>query len=124
MPRSRQGRHGGPGCGIGSSASERRRRGYAMWIEALLTREDLDRIFSELLPLTIDLGTDGDHLEFSDPGEVVLVPDQGVRLSCRAHLRWTMLGIPVPITIKAVAALLKPALVQGADGREVVELGV
>ena len=41
-----------------------------MWTEAILNREDLDWLLSQLLPLTIDLGSSGDHVELRAPSLV------------------------------------------------------
>ena len=89
-----------------------------MWIEAILAREDFVRIVDQLLPLKIALGDNGDHLSLHDPGEVSLVPDRGVRIRCKASVRYTVVGIAVPIVLHTVTVLLKPDIEKRAGGRD------
>lgn len=89
-----------------------------MWIEAIFAREDFVRIVEQLLPLTIAIGDDGDHLSLHDPSEVTLVPEQGVRLGCKASVRYTLIGIAVPIVINTVTVLLKPEIEKREGGRD------
>ena len=87
-----------------------------MWIEAILTKDDFDRLLAQLMPLTIDLGEGGDHVALSEPREVQFVEGQGVRLQCEAKVRYSVLGIHVPLTIHKVTAMLRPVVQKGPSG--------
>jgi len=82
-----------------------------MWLEAILTLEDLEGVIREAAPFTIRLGADGE-LAISEPSEVTLVADEGLRVACKAKLHWSVLGIPVPLTIDKVTMLVTPAIVE------------
>ena len=72
-----------------------------MQLEAIVTQEDLVQLVRTLLPVKI-------HLEHAAEGEptpperwlllhpateVVLVPDQGLRVTCPGELRWSVAGV-------------------------------
>jgi hypothetical protein len=79
-----------------------------MWIEAVFSREDLQSFVADLLPLKILLGQNDHHIELADAREVSLVAEQGVRVTCRAEVRWPLVGLELPIRLESVTALLKP----------------
>jgi hypothetical protein len=80
-----------------------------MWLEAVLSREDLEHVLHELTPTTIELREDGD-LSLEAPTRVTLVPGCGLEVVCRARLRWVVLGLHVPVTIESATILLEPVL--------------
>jgi len=90
-----------------------------MWIEAILSQEDLSSFFAQLLPLDLRLGDDeaDPELRLSDLSRVELVENRGVRVECKAHLRWPILGIDVPIEVKSIALMLTPSVVK-RSGRD------
>jgi hypothetical protein len=84
-----------------------------MWVEAILSKDDLAGVINDLCPLTIRLGQDpeDDHfLRLSQPENVSLVEDVGLRFTCHAEIRWPVLGIDVPIAIQSITLTLNPAL--------------
>jgi hypothetical protein len=81
-----------------------------MWIEAIISTEDLRRTLSELAPLKIRLGDDGGEFALDEPTEVTLVAEQGVRVVCSARLHWPVLGVSVPVTMKSLIVLLRPVI--------------
>jgi hypothetical protein len=89
-----------------------------MFLEAVVTREDLRALLAEALPLTLVLGEPGSEhtLAFSDLQEVELVADAGLRVLCRAHVRWPVLGIEVPIALNSLRALITPVIKSGPGG--------
>jgi hypothetical protein len=91
-----------------------------MWIEAFVSTEDLRRSLSEFAPLKIRLGDSGGELALDSPTEVSLVADLGARIVCSAHLHWPFLGINVPMTMKSLIILLRPAIETHADGDALV----
>lgn len=84
-----------------------------MWLEAIFSRDDLSVLVGELLPATIRFDDDA-WIALSDPSDVRLVPEVGLRVACKAKLRWAVAGIPVPITIHSLTVVLRPAIVPGA----------
>jgi hypothetical protein len=95
-----------------------------MWTETILARDDIDRLLAQLMPFTLDLGSDGDHVTLTDPEPVELVPEQGVRLKCAAKLRWSVLGIAVPLTVRSVTLMLRPSVTRGDHGRDVLSFAL
>jgi hypothetical protein len=91
-----------------------------MWIEAILSHDDLSSFFARLMPFDVRLGEDGDadpELRLSDLARVELVENQGIRVECKAELRWPVLGIDVPIQVRSLALLLIPSVVK-RSGRD------
>ncbi|WP_394823344.1 hypothetical protein [Pendulispora albinea] len=101
-----------------------------MWLEAILSRDDLAAVVEQLVPVKIRFGTDsteseatnGDddderYLVLHDPTEVTLIPDVGLRVVCKASVRWPVLRIRVPVSVKSLTAILSPE-VQREDGHD------
>ncbi len=88
-----------------------------MWLEAILTKSDLQQIFEQFAPLTVSLGDSGE-LTLDTPSDVTLHPDTGVRVVCSARLRWSVLGMHVPVTIHSLVAHITPAIEHGSSGEE------
>jgi hypothetical protein len=89
-----------------------------MWVEAVLLRDDLDRLVAQFAPMTIPIGAG--HLLLSDPSPCVPVPDVGLRVECKARVHWPVLGIPVPITVHSLTMLVRPEVAAGARGSVLV----
>lgn len=87
-----------------------------MWLEAILTRDDLEKAIRDFVPFKIRLGDDGE-LAIDEPSEVALVVDLGLRVACKAQIRWPVLGIAVPITLDKVTLLVTPVITE-RDGRD------
>jgi hypothetical protein len=65
------------------------------------------------LPLKVSLGGEDDDdrsLVLRDPRAVTFVPGTGVSLSCTADLRWSVLGLTVPIHLREFSVLLTPLI--------------
>jgi hypothetical protein len=92
-------------------------KGDLMWLEAILTREDLAKALSDLCPLRICIGGGG-SLVISEPNGVELVPEVGLRMTVTAEIHWPILGIAVPLTVRAVTLDLMPQILRQKDGRE------
>jgi hypothetical protein len=78
-----------------------------MWLEAILSRQDLEHVIRDLTPTKIEL-SHGGELFLGPPSSVTLVAGLGLRVVSRAKLRWTVLGLHVPVTIESVTVLLEP----------------
>jgi hypothetical protein len=96
-----------------------------MWTEVIFTRDDLARLLAQALPLTIHLGAEeSDHsLSLRELGDVQLVADAGLRITCKAHVHWPLLGIDVPVELSSLALLLLPSIEPGEGGERLVFRG-
>lgn len=89
-----------------------------MWIEAILTRDDLCDLLEQMLPLRIQLG-EGEperYLYLGNAREVSLVPGEGLRVECAAKVR---MGLPfgrLPIGLRSVHVLVKPRVRPTPEG--------
>ena len=84
-----------------------------MKFTAAFTREELVRFVSEWLPLKVLLGDfkkEDRYLSLSDPTAIELLPGKGLRLACRAQIRWPIMGLTVPITARELIVVLRPAI--------------
>lgn len=88
-----------------------------MKLQAVFSRDELVAFASQWLPLKLQLGDpkkDERFLLLSDPKTIDLVPQRGLRIACRAQIRWPVLGMSVPITAKNLSVLMTPSIVQVA----------
>jgi hypothetical protein len=90
-----------------------------MWLEAILTREDLEGIAEKFSPLEIVLGDSGSLL-LVGPCEVSLTPDEGVAVKCDATLHWPVLGFDVPVSMHRLLVHVLPSVEERADGSTLV----
>jgi hypothetical protein len=94
-----------------------------MRLQALLPRSDLDALLSQLLPLKVMLGGEDDDDRFlllRDPRGLTFVPNSGVSLSCTAELRWSVLGLTVPIHLRQLSLQLTPQIATRSGGPALV----
>jgi hypothetical protein len=89
-----------------------------MWVEAILAPDDVRALFAALLPVTIRLGERGE-LALEPPHTITLVEGRGIHVTCRARLRWMVLGVRVPITIHSLNALVLPSI-ERRDGADIL----
>jgi hypothetical protein len=90
-----------------------------MWVEAILLEQDLAALVKQFVPVTIRLGDDGE-IQVTDPSDIALVADVGLRIVCKARLRWSVLGIPVPVHVDSLVVLLRPEVTMTPGGQQVV----
>lgn len=90
-----------------------------MRIEAILSREDLEKVLSDFAPLKIRLGDKGELLLFA-PSEVSILEGQGLRFTCQGHLHWPVLGFRVPVTLKSLVVMIRPVVEKRPDGDALV----
>ena len=84
-----------------------------MWVEAILSKDNVSSLVGQFLPMSIHLGEDpddGHYLELFEPRQVSLVEDLGLRMTCGAQIRWPILGVDLPITVESVTLLLCPVI--------------
>lgn len=84
-----------------------------MLVEAILTKANLEHVVAQFLPTTVRI--EGGTLTLDGPYQLSLVPDHGLRVACRAHLHWPVMGVHVPVDIDPLTAMLSPA-VEVRDG--------
>ena len=89
-----------------------------MWIEAIVTRDDLAELLRQLLPLKIHFDdTKKDRWLYLDrPTEIELVADKGLRMSCPGELMWTVSVVNVPIKLSTIRVLLRPEIITKQRG--------
>jgi hypothetical protein len=90
-----------------------------MWLDAVVTSADLQKVVAQVTPIAVPLGSRG-HLFFDTPAEVSLVADRGLRIRCHAKLLWPVLGIEVGITISSMTVLIVPAIEERNGHRVIV----
>jgi hypothetical protein len=93
-----------------------------MWLQAILTPTDLERILGQITPVRIALDRDDDterYLWLDRPSRVETTDGDGVRIVTSARLQWDVIGIKVPITLRRVSALVIPSIAR-RDGADVL----
>lgn len=106
-----------------------------MWLEAIITQEDLVQVLGEFLPVKIYLNQDDDEkgerkkdepdrsLKLGRATTVKLVPETGILITCSAELTWSIVGMSPTVQIDELSVLLKPEVVEKNKG-EVLEFGI
>jgi hypothetical protein len=86
-----------------------------MWVEAVLSKDDLVSLTAQIVPLTIRLDSHGgaaQYIELATATDLALVADQGLRMTTQARIHWPVLGITVPIKIDPLGVMIKPRIVK------------
>ena len=86
-----------------------------MWVEAILSKDDLEKTLTDFCPLRIVLGDDG-SIQISDPRDVQLVPERGLRMSVTVEVHWPILGITVPVSIRLATLEVRPEVLRKPEG--------
>ena len=103
-----------------------------MWIEAIITQEDLVKVMERFLPVKVLLDEDDAKggaqkddkaknepdrsLLLHRPTTVTLVPDEGVRITCPAELTWSIVGMSPSVTIDELSVMILPRVVELEKG--------
>jgi len=87
-----------------------------MWVEAILTRDDLAKTVNDFCPLKIRLGESGTLL-MAGPRDITLIPDVGLRMSVSLEIHWPILGVELPLSIRSATLEVRPEILKkpGAD---------
>jgi hypothetical protein len=90
-----------------------------MWLQALFTAGDLLRALTQMTPARVSLDkTDPDRFIWvSKPESLRLAANGSIVIEARAQIRWDVLGLSVPVTLKKVELSLRPA-VDVIDGQQ------
>src|SRR3712207_1177324 len=90
-----------------------------MWIEAIITKDDLAAAVAQLTPLKIHFDDDektNRWLFLDKPASMELVPEKGLRLACPAEIMWSIVSVNVPVKIHTLQVLLRPEIVAKPTG--------
>ena len=95
-----------------------------MWLQAIITADDLMHALAELTPTRIQLDDeDPDRaFELEPPSEVRFRANEGAVITTSARLRWDVIGIKVPVSLRSVQVLLVPSVERDADGNDLLVL--
>jgi hypothetical protein len=93
-----------------------------MHIAVELGEATLRQLLGELLPITILLdeapGLDGRWMRIDPARDLQLSVDEGIRIVTSGALRWSLGPLPVTLTVRSLALMLRPVVVgTGAAGR-------
>ena len=91
-----------------------------MWLEAIITQEDLIQVVRQFLPVKILLQGEGEEKEretdrwllLHEATQVALVPDEGLRVTCPAELSWSIARMSPTVKIDELRVLLRPEVVE------------
>jgi hypothetical protein len=87
-----------------------------MWLEAILTQDDLLDVFRRFSPLEIRLGERG-VLVLASPIAVSTVSEEGVGVVCDATLHFPVFGIQVPVHMKGLTVMIHPTVRDLPEGQ-------
>jgi hypothetical protein len=90
-----------------------------MWLEAIVTEDDVANIAKQFAPLELRLGSDG-RLSLSRLTSVLFVPGRGVEVVCDGQLHWPVLGMCIPLTMERLTVLVRPTVETRSDGYALV----
>ena len=93
----------------------------AMWLQALFTSTDLERILCEITPIQIALDEPGSgrYLSLDRPSQVETTADHGIRVVTAARLQWDLLGVGIPVVLRSVTLALTPSIGR-RDGKDML----
>jgi hypothetical protein len=90
-----------------------------MFLEAILTKADLETVLRQFSPLKILLGDNGSLL-LAEVKDVSFVPDEGIEVVCDGALHWPVLGFDMPVTFNGLALRVLPVVDTAAKGTPLV----
>jgi hypothetical protein len=95
-----------------------------VWLEAILSRDDLTSIIGRLAPVTIQLGEPASEEEplvhLREVAGVSLVGGEGLRVTCRAWMEWPLLGIAGRVSIDPLTLMLRPTISKTSAGETLI----
>lgn len=96
---------------IWSAQARRERYAREMKLQVVFSHDELVAFAAQWLPLKLLLGDKEDRfLQLTDPTTIELVPQAGLRIACRAEIRWPVLGLTVPISARSLSVLMSPSV--------------
>jgi hypothetical protein len=97
-----------------------------MWLEAIITKEDLVDALGRFLPVKIFLEKEGEEtredrwLLLRSATNVALIQDQGLRVTCPAEISWSIAGMSPTMKLDELRVMIRPQVVD-RHGRHVLE---
>ncbi|HEY0710213.1 MAG TPA: hypothetical protein VGG33_25605 [Polyangia bacterium] len=100
-----------------------------MQIVARLDETTLRTMLSELLPVTVLLDAvpggsgatkDGRWIRLEPAHHVDFIAGEGLRLGTSGRIRWITAGVPLEATLHSVTVMLRPEVVEDANGGRLV----
>jgi hypothetical protein len=101
----------------------------SMWLEAIISQEDLVQVMGEFLPVKIHLDQEGKEEDAGKKSleperslllraatQVSLVPDEGVRVICPAELTWSIAGMSPMMKLDELSVMIRPRVVEKNKG--------
>ena len=98
-----------------------------MWVEAVLSKDDLASLIEQIVPLTIRINADtgaDQYIEIASASNLALVADQGLRMTAEAEIHWPVLGITVPIKIDSLSVMIKPQITTAPGGGDALSFAL
>lgn len=80
-----------------------------MKLSLSISKDEIDRVVTDLTPLKIDLGKKR-SVSFGRPNLVELVPRTGLRIRGDAKMIWEIAGLTLPVTLRTWQLLLVPSI--------------
>jgi hypothetical protein len=93
-----------------------------MWLEAIITHEDLVQVVKQFLPVKIYLHHEGDEvktdrwLRLDSATEVALIADEGLEVTCPAELTWGIAGMSPSVKVDALRVRIRPQVTEVHKG--------
>ena len=106
-----------------------------MWLEAIISQEDLVQVLGEFLPVKILLDEKKEEEKDEKKNEpdrsillhpaskVELVPNEGIRVTCPAEITWSIAGMSPTVKLDELSVLIRPQVVEKNKG-SVLEFGL
>ncbi|HEY6463717.1 MAG TPA: hypothetical protein VIY73_26290 [Polyangiaceae bacterium] len=88
-----------------------------MWTDVAIVEKDFADITSCTVPSSFRLGDDGE-LSLDGPLDVALVAG-AASVTCRATIRWSLLGIAAPVALSAIRLRVRREIISTDEGRRV-----
>lgn len=90
-----------------------------------LTETTVKRLLDEFFPATVDLDPLGGepqrrYVRIQRPSSLDFVAGQGVRVRASADLKWSAIGLPLPVSIQDLELMIVPAIATDERGPKLV----
>lgn len=97
-----------------------------MQLQVTVTQDELVQALREFLPVKIDLDSGADEerwLALCPASAVEIVPQEGLRATCAAELKWAIAGIAPTLKLDELRVMFRPR-VTAKDGEQSLEVDV
>jgi hypothetical protein len=87
-------------------------------LEAIFAKQDVHKALEDLCPVDISLGDGGGNILISEPRDLELVPEVGLRTSVSIQVHWPVLGIQVPVSARSTTLIMRPEILKGDSSEQ------